>query len=97
MSFGECRLAASGSAVLGLATVYHSQVRLTMYRRHVQEAKRQTGGGARQSGRRDNCYAPQVAKAWHARWTRAETLASRRFELFAPAPTNRIPRTGQAA
>src|ERR1700687_4155989 len=97
-----CRVAALGSAAPGVAIVRRSpgkahQVRLTRYRRLVQEARRQTGGGAKRSGRRDNCYAPQVATAWHAPWTRAETLASRRFVLFAPVAPNRIPRAGQAA
>src|ERR1700681_586108 len=97
-----CRVAALGSAAPGVAIVRRSpskahQVKLTRYRRLVQEATLRTGGGARQSGQRDNCYAPQVAKAWRAPSTRAETLASRRFEPFAPAAANRIPRAGQAA
>src|SRR5260370_14658509 len=70
---------------------------LTRCRRLVQEARRQTGGGAMQPARRDNCYAPQVATAWPAPPTRAEPSASRRFVLFAPVATNRIPRAGQAA
>src|SRR5713101_4855796 len=72
------------------------RVKFTRYRRLVQEATRRTGAATMQSDRRDNCYAPQFARASRARWTHAEIVLDPGAELFAPAPQYRIPRAAQA-